>query len=119
MNCRFLLVLLSFLLIGCSEKSNNKGVEPQDFIEDSYSFFHIPEHLIMCTNNKDSIFCNEFESKGNIQPTKEYAVQKAVDIYKKLIVNLSVEWKYNNTVYEVLEGDCEDIAMTIIQNHCF
>ena len=100
-------ILLTLLLLLVNVKS-------YDFVEYDNDFFHLPGHLLMCYNNPTSIFCENFESAGKIRPTRDYAINVANDLNLNYLDTL--DWYYNNNIHDELIGDCEDVAMTII-NH--
>ena len=70
----------------------------------------------MCKENPDSIFCKTTETVGDIQRTRAYARTVAIKLSKNHTFKNTYDWYYNDTVYWELEGDCEDVAMTLCKH---
>lgn len=112
MNKMWLLLLL--ILSGC--KSNITDYRDVDFIDKNTSSIYSIEHSELCARKKDSIFCVNSESIGDIKPTKKYALNILKTMNNNFTYTNNEKWIYNNTVYEHLNGDCEDIVSTMIQH---
>lgn len=111
------LILASLLLIGCGSESTTISVTPQvEYVDDNYTNIRMTEHVDMCIELPKSIFCVNSDSIGDVHPTKQYVMGLALELADNSIYKATVEWYYNDTVYEDLEGDCEDTTMTLIQH---
>lgn len=109
-----ILSILLLFLIGCSQGEPNYGAYP--FIEMEEETIVIGEHYDMCNNNPTSIFCKKSDSIGDIKPTKVYVIKTLTDMNSNFSYKEDNSWHYNQTVYEDLSGDCEDIASTMAQH---
>ena len=114
-----LLLVMLVMINGCSPSDLREDYEQTynlPFIPDGYSSLVMGGHVDMCNELPESIFCIESPSVGDIQPTKAYAVELANILFIHTDYVVTNEWYYNYTVYEDLRGDCEDVAMTIVQH---
>ena len=92
------LIASSFLLTGC------------------YDFNLIGKYNSMCMRYDDSPLCVEFEAEG-YYPTKSYLKFISKQMYKNFTYvsdGSKDSWDPNWTVFEKLEGDCDDITLTFI-----
>ena len=100
-------------LAGCE---NNTIWGDIPFIESEKNKLLLGEHTALCKKRPTSIFCKNSISVGDIIPTREYAL----NVLKEMNLNFKYKendsWIYNNTVYEYLKGDCEDIASTMAKH---
>lgn len=97
MNKIYVIATLLFAFSGCKE---NDGLIMEEQVE-------------LCKKKPSSIFCTTPETIGNIEPTKEYAMEVLRTMNKNYTPKLNDSWIYNDNVYEELVGDCEDIASTM------
>ena len=114
-----LLVSLSLVFIGCDGTGSEDPIPQQavnTYVDDNYTMLVFKEHSIMCFNKPYSIFCINSPSTGDIQPTKEYVMGITNELASNQTYTNTIPWYYNNTVYEDLEGDCEDTAMTLVKH---
>jgi len=104
------IIFIALFFIGCSEQTV-WGDKP--FIEMEQENMRSAEHIELCERKPSSMFCKTVTSIGDIQPTKEYTIRvlKEMNSNFKYVVNF--RWAYNTSIYEHLEGDCEDIASTM------
>lgn len=105
-----LLTLSIFLLNGCKPLTDYRNVS---YIEMEVSTVKIKEHVDLCNRKPNSMFCTNHPSIGDIQPTKAYAMEILLEMNSHFDYKADDYWKYNDNVYEYLEGDCEDIASTM------
>ncbi len=107
-------LLLVFLLIGCGEEQVVWGDLP--FIEMEQDTIILSEQTELCKIKPDSVFCVNSPSIGDIRPTKEYTLKVLYEINRNFNYVSNDTWIYNDTVYEHLSGDCEDIASTMAKH---
>ena len=60
------------------------------------------------------MFCVNTESTGDIQPTLAYTMNVLKEMNSNFKYTYNDKWIYNNNIHEQLNGDCEDIASTMI-----
>ena len=92
------LITSSFLLTGC------------------WDFNLIGKYKSMCMRYDDSPLCVEFEANG-FDPSEQYLDVRAYQLYRNFTYVSDGDkdrWDPNWTVFEKLEGDCEDISLTFI-----
>lgn len=105
-------ILLMLLLAGC--KQTNWGALP--FVEMNATKMVNGEHIELCRAKPNSVFCKNSPSIGDIQPTREYALDVLRKMNKNFKYKVDNTWNYNDTVHEYLKGDCEDIASTMAKH---
>lgn len=117
------LICLSFLIVGCggggasaTDEQPTQVAEEQTFFDMNETAIRIPEQVTLCDNNTESIFCTTPLAISDIQPTKEYAIKVINDMSLNFTYSVDKEWQYNDTVYEALTGDCEDLASTMAKH---
>lgn len=98
------------IIIGCSSKTDYRDIK---FIEMSEDNIYLKEHLELCNIKPNSEFCIKSESIGDIQPTREYVISVLKEMNSNFKYSVDDTWHYNDTIYEYLIGDCEDIASTM------
>ena len=107
-----ILILFLLLLVGCKQDLSYNT----PYIEDNRTSVVFKGHIDMCYEIPTSIFCEDSPSVGDTRPTMAYAVTIANRLDNNTRYEISDNWHYNYTVDEYLIGDCEDVAMTIIQH---
>ena len=101
------------MMVGCTEEEN-WGDKP--FVDMEETSMYFSEHKELCERIPDSIFCKNFTPIGDIEPTREYALQILQEMNSNFKYESDDTWHYNDTVYEYLRGDCEDIASTMAKH---
>ena len=112
MMLRMISILSVLLLVGC----NKETIGDKPCIEMQDTELLISEQVKMCELNPTSIFCTTTPSVGDIQPTKKYALETLCEMNSNFTYKIDDTWHYNQTVFEELEGDCENIASTMAQD---
>lgn len=108
-----LLLVLSLLLTGCYSSIKYGYLS---YVEDNINKLVLSNHKTFCEENPEDMFCKNDISIGDIQPTQAYALGLAKTMFNNTSYKVTDRWYHNKTVYEHLTGDCEDVAMTIV-NH--
>ena len=107
-----ILLILVVLFVGCKEDLSYGT----PYIEDNMTNIVFKGHIDMCYERPTSIFCEDSVLTGDTRPTMAYAVSIANRLDDNTRYEISDNWHYNYTVDEYLIGDCEDVAMTIVQH---
>lgn len=115
MNSIYFISMLSILIsiIGCNKYTDYRDIP---FVKDNIDSIYSPEHIELCSNNPCSIFCTNSASIGDIHPTKEYVISVLEEMNSNFTYKIDSTWHYNDSIYEHLKGDCEDITSTMIQH---
>ena len=112
-----ILLVIAMLLSGCDSQRIWAYAE---YVSDPYrQFLVLPAHVEFCNDNEDSMFCEDSQSYGDIQPTRAYILNLIAEhrrTFKYVSDGKSDHWKYNDTIHESLRGDCEDKALTMIHH---
>ena len=106
------MIVCIVLFSGC--KQTNWGALP--FVEMNETKIVNGEHVELCKTKPKSIFCESSPNIGDIHPTREYALYILAEMNRNFKYKVDNTWHYNDTVYEYLKGDCEDIASTMAKH---
>ncbi len=105
-------IFISMMLIGCYEVESYNT----PFVNDNIEKIAFKGQIEMCKEKPNSIFCENTPTIGDIKPTQRYSILLANELDTNTYYKVSDSWHYNETIYNYLIGDCEDVAMTLI-NH--
>lgn len=106
--------MVALLLVGCGNNTTIYGDLP--FIEIESDNIYAIEHIELCERKPESIFCKQSPSIGDIRPSRKYTLEILREMNSNFTYTSNDVWIYNDTVYEDLRGDCEDIASTMAKH---